>query len=380
MKIIIAPDSFKGSLTAREAASAIELGVHAAIPDAKIDTIPLSDGGEGTLEALVSSTKGKFRKAQAVDPLGRSITGMYGILGDGKTAVIEMATVSGMLLLKQEERNPLYTTTYGTGQLILHAVESGFSNLIIGIGGSSTNDCGTGMAQALGVRFFKKDKTEILDIMCGGLLGDVASIDLSRLHQATKHSRITAACDVKNPLLGEHGCTLMYSRQKGATQEIEDHLEKNMRSFIDVAEQSIGKYVRDFPGAGAAGGLGAGLMLFLEADLQPGIGIVMDACNFSERMKDADLILTGEGKIDNQTAFGKTIAGIALSAASAKIPVLAFGGSVENADTLYNFGVTKIFPICQEPMSLEQAMAHASTLLQNTVERVLRTYMKSVDF
>jgi glycerate kinase len=230
------------------------------------------------------------------------------------------------------------------------------------------------MAQALGVRFFRKDKTEIIEKMCGGLLGEVASIETNELHPAIQKSRITVACDVKNPLLGKHGCTLMYSIQKGTTPEIADKLEIKMKSFIDVAEKLTGIHVRNFPGAGAAGGLGAGLMLFLGAELQPGINIVMDACNFSERMKDADLILTGEGKIDNQTAFGKTIVGIALCAKSAKIPVIAFGGIVENADNLYKLGVTEIFPISQFPLSLEQAMAEASMLLQNTVKRVMQKY------
>jgi glycerate kinase len=376
MKIIIAPDSFKGSLTAQAAASAIERGVRIAIPDAIIDIIPMADGGEGTLDALISSTNGEFKEIEASDPLSRPIKGKYGVLGDGKTAVIEMAAVSGILLLKKEERNPLHTTTYGTGQLIQHALESGCNELIIGIGGSSTNDCGTGMAQALGVRFFRKDKTEITDKMCGGLLGEVAIIDTIGLHPAIQKSHLTAACDVKNPLLGKHGCTLMFSKQKGATPEIADQLEVKMKSFIDIAEKSIGKSVRNFPGAGAAGGLGAGLMLFLGAELEPGIGIVMNACNFSDRINNADLILTGEGKIDNQTTFGKTIAGIALCAKSAKIPVIAFGGVVENADNLYELGVTEIFPICPDTISLEQAMVEAPMLLQNTVERVMQKYRK----
>lgn len=378
MKIIIAPDSFKGTLTAQEATSAMELGVRATIPDAAIDTIPMADGGEGTLEALVSSTNGIYKEAQAVDPLGRPIKGQYGVLGDSKTAVIEMANVSGLLLLKKDELNPLYTTTYGTGQLIRCALESGFREFIVCIGGSSTNDCGTGLAQALGVGFFRKDKTEITDYMCGELLGDVVFIDTTGLHPAIQHSRITVACDVKNPLLGEHGCAQIYSKQKGATPEIADQLEEKMKSFIDVAEKAIGVHVHNVPGAGAAGGLGAGLMLFLGAKLQPGVSLVMDACNFSERIKNADLILTGEGKIDNQTAFGKTIAGIALCAKSMKIPVIAFGGIIENMDKLYELGVTDIFPISQSPISIEQAMAEAPRLLQIAVERVMNRYRKAL--
>ena len=372
MKIIIAPDSFKGSLTAKEAASAMARGVRAIAPNAEIDIIPLADGGEGTLEALVASTHGQFKQVAASDPLGRSINGLYGVLGDGKTIVIEMAVVSGLLLLKENERNPLFTTTYGTGQLIRQALDSGGRELILGIGGSSTNDCGAGMAQALGVRFFRNDKTEILDKICGKLLGDVAAIDNRRLHPIVRSAHITVACDVRNPLLGENGCTYVYAPQKGAKPEIVKQLEKNMTSFINIAEETINRPVRDIPGAGAAGGLGAGLMLFLGAKLQPGIDIVMDACGFSERIKDADFILTGEGKIDSQTAFGKTIAGIASRAKLRKISVIAFAGKVENTDNLHQSGVTSCCSISPDTMTLEQSMANAATLLQSAVERVMR--------
>lgn len=372
MKIIIAPDSFKGSLTAKEAASAMARGVRAIAPNAEIDIIPLADGGEGTLEALVASTHGQFKQVAASDPLGRSINGLYGVLGDGKTIVIEMAVVSGLLLLKENERNPLFTTTYGTGQLIRQALDSGCRELILGIGGSSTNDCGAGMAQALGVRFFRNDKTEILDKICGKLLGDVAAIDNSRIHPTVRSAHITVACDVRNPLLGENGCTYVYAPQKGAKPEIVKQLEKNMTSFINIAEKTINRSVRDIPGAGAAGGLGAGLMLFLGAKLQPGIDIVMDACGFSERIKDADFILTGEGKIDGQTAFGKTIAGIASRAKLRKISVIAFAGKVENTDNLHRSGVTSCYSISPDTMTLEQSMTNAATLLQSAVERVIR--------
>lgn len=378
MKIIIAPDSFKGSLTSCEAASAIERGVRIAIPDAEIEIIPMADGGEGTLDALLSSTKGIVREVEALDPLCRTIKTKYGVLGNKSTVVIEMAAVSGLLLLRNKERNPLLTTTYGTGQILRHALESGFREFIIGIGGSSTNDCGTGMVQALGVHFFRKDGSEIIKKMCGELLGDVASIDVSGIHPAIRESRIVVACDVKNTLLGEKGCSLMYSLQKGATPEIADKLEVNMKSFIEVAEKTISREVRDIPGAGAAGGLGAGLMLFLGAELQPGINIVMDACNFSKRIKKADLILTGEGKIDNQTAFGKTIAGIAQQAKSAKIPVIAFGGIIENTEELLKLGIKKIYPICEKSIPIDHSMAQASELLKNTAARVMKEYRQPI--
>ena len=377
MKIIIAPDSFKGSLTAQEAAVAIENGVHAVIPDADIEKIPMADGGEGTMEALVASTNGQYVEVEAVDPLGRPMTGRYGILGDGKTAVIAMSAVSGLPLLKKKECNPLYTTTYGTGQLIRNALEAGCRELIVGIGGSATNDCGTGMAQPLGIRFLSKDKTEIHGKMCGNLLGQVAEIDFSNLHVAIQESRIMVACDVKNPLLGENGCARVYSPQKGASPEVVEQLEENMTAFIDIAEQAVNRDVRNVPGAGAAGGLGAGLMLFLGAELSSGIDLVMDVCDFSERSRGAVIILTGEGKIDGQTAFGKTIVGIAIRAKAQKIPVIAFAGSVEKADNLYGLGVTSLFSICEGPMSIDQAIADAPMLLRNKVEQVMRVYMTS---
>lgn len=378
MKINIAPDSFKGSLTSQQAALAMEQGVRSVFPEAEIDKIPMADGGEGTLDALVTSTNGKFKEVDAVDPLGRPVKGRYGILGDDKTAVIEMSAVSGLLLLKNEERNPLFTTTYGTGLLIQNALELGCRELIIGIGGSATNDCGTGMAQALGIRFFRKDNSEIIEKMCGGLLGEVAAIDVSNLQAAVQHSHITVACDVKNPLLGENGCARIYSPQKGATPNILEQLEQNMTSFINIAEKAVYRPVRNFPGAGAAGGLGAGLMLFLDAELHPGIELVMNACDFAERIKNADLILTGEGKIDTQTAFGKTIAGIALCAKSQNIPVIAFAGAVKNAENLFEFGVTSLFSICHKPMSVDEAMANAKMLLQNAVKRVMQVYKLSI--
>jgi glycerate kinase len=374
MKIVIAPDSFKGSLTAQEAARAIAEGVRSVLPDAAVDLIPMADGGEGTLNVLISATKGMYKRAGAIDPIGRIIKGKYGILGEGKTAVVEMAVVSGLLLLREKERNPLKTSTYGTGQLIRHALESGYREFIICLGGSSTNDCGTGMAQALGVRFFRGDGSEITQNMCGGSMGEVAAIDMNELHPAIRQSRFTVACDVRNPLLGEKGTSLIYSLQKGATPEIAGRLEENMRSFVDVAEITMGRRVRDIPGSGAAGGLGAGLMLFLGAELKPGIEIVLEACNFSERIKDADLIITGEGKIDSQTVFGKTIAGIAMRARSAKIPVMVFGGIVEDAENIRELGLKEIYRISQSPVSVKQSIAEAPTLLQKAVERAMREY------
>jgi len=371
MRIIIAPDSFKGSMTAAEAAAAIERGVLATLPNADTVKIPMADGGEGTVSALVASTNGRIAEKVAIDPLGKQIKGHYGILRDDKTAVIEMAAVSGLPLVPENQRNPLRTTTYGTGELIKDALDAGCREFIIGIGGSATNDCGTGMAQALGVKFLRADGSEITEHMCGGLLTQVAVVDMSKLHPAIKESHITVACDVDNPLFGAKGCAHVYAPQKGATPEIVEQLENAMKQFIEVAEKATGLSVRDYPGAGAAGGLGAGLMAFLGAELKPGIELVLKASDFANRITKADLILTGEGKLDHQTAFGKTIAGICAVAKQQGIPVIAFAGTVESTPNLYEMGLISFFSICNGPVTLDQAMSEGSTLLQNIVERVM---------
>lgn len=378
MKIVIAPDSFKGSLTASEATIAMKNGVLSVLRNADIVDIPVSDGGEGTMDSLVFSTNGHFKNVEVQDPLGREIKARYGILGVGHTAVIEMSTASGLTLLKKKELNPLLTTTYGTGELIQQALYDSFRYLIICIGGSATNDCGSGMAQALGVLFQDKYGNEIQEKMCGDLIGNVTNIDLSNLHPAIQECKIIVASDVSNPLLGEEGCAMVYSPQKGATPEIVEKLEANMTSFINVAENATNISVREIPGAGAAGGLGAGLMLFLGGKLQSGIDIVLKTCDFQKRIKNADLIITGEGKIDNQTIHGKTISGIARHAKLQKIPVIAFAGVVENVDNLKNLGISNIFSISSNNLPIEKSIANASTLLQNKVESVIRKYYNKI--
>ncbi len=376
MKIIIAPDSFKASMTATEAATAIECGIKKIIGDADIIKIPMADGGEGTVSALVASTKGRFAETTAYDPLGNKRTGIYGILGDEKTAVIEMAAISGLPLVPQDLQNPLHTTTYGTGEMIRDALDAGCREFIIGIGGSATNDAGTGMAQALGVIFFQEDGSEITDLMCGGLLRDVASIDLSGLHPAIIESHITVACDVDNPLLGPRGCAYVYAPQKGATPEIVDKLDNDMAHFINIAEKATGNSVRDVPGAGAAGGLGAGLMAFLNAELKPGIELVLNASDFPNRISGADMIITGEGKLDYQTVFGKTIAGITSAARQKNIPVIALAGTIEPSLKLYEIGLLSYFSICPGPINLADAIQRGPDLLEDLAERVMRLYIK----
>jgi glycerate kinase len=372
MKIIIAPDSFKGSLTAKEAADAIADGVNSALPEALIDIIPLADGGEGTLDSLVSSTKGQFKDVSALDPLGRKINAPYGILGDRETAVIEMSLASGITLIKKDELNPLFTSTYGTGQLIKQALDDGYRKFIICIGGSATNDGGTGMAQALGIKFLTSNHLEITGEMCGDLLRDVTFIQSSKIHQSIKESEFLVASDVSNTLLGVQGCAHIYAPQKGATPKIVEQLERNMSSFINIAEQFYNKSIRNVPGSGAAGGLGAGLMLFLNAQIKPGVDIVLNACNFSNRIKNADLIITGEGKIDDQTIHGKTISGVTRFGNEQNIPVIAFAGSVTITNTKNKLGISKYYSISSDDISIEKSIANASTLLKNKVKTVFQ--------
>lgn len=371
-KLIIAPDSFKGSLSAFHVCEAIEKGMRAALPDCDIVKIPLADGGEGTVDALVHATNGSFVKSPVVDPLGNPIQAEWGILGDGKTAVIEMAAASGLPLVPADKRNPLETTTFGTGQLIAEAIKKGCRKIIVGIGGSATTDFGTGMAQALGVKFFRKDGSEITQQMNGRLMGKVAALDMSGLAKALNETEIFAACDVENPLLGPNGAVYVYSPQKGADAEMCRTLEKNMENIAKVVAHTI-RDVREIPGAGAAGGLGGGLVAFLNAKLQPGIKLVLDACGFSQKIQNARCVFTGEGKIDEQTISGKTIAGVTDAAAKQNIPVIALAGSVDiSAASMQKLGLTAAFSICDRPMSLQEAMASTERLLTRTAEQIVR--------
>ncbi|MDZ7338607.1 MAG: glycerate kinase [candidate division KSB1 bacterium] len=373
MKIVVAPDSFKGNLSAQQICEAMERGIKRALPEAEVVKIPMADGGEGTVHALVSSTGGRIEKVKVVGPLGEQVEAEYGILGDGQTAVIEMAAASGLPLVPLGKRNPVLTTTYGTGQLMRAALARGCRQLIVGIGGSATTDCGSGMAQALGVRFYRSDGSEITDYMCGGLMAEVARIDLDGRMPELLQATVTVACDVDNPLLGPRGAVMTYSRQKGATDEQLTLLEANMTHFIGVVEQTIGQAVREVPGAGAAGGLGAGLMAFAKATLKPGVAIVLQASRFAQRIHGASFILTGEGKVDYQTAFGKTISGVAAEAQKQGIPVIVLAGAVEDqAENLYERGVASLFSICPGPLTLEQSMAQTARLVEKGAERIVR--------
>ena len=371
MKIVIAPDSFKGSVTALEAANAIEKGLRRVFPNAVIEKIPMADGGEGTVQSLVDATGGHIQTRRVLGPLGNEVNAKFGILADGKTAVIEMASASGLTLVPPDKRNPLLTTTYGTGQLIHAALEAGCRRLIIGIGGSATNDGGAGMAEALGAKFLNADGNPIE--RGGGELGELDSIDMTGLHPAIAETETVVACDVNNPLTGPEGASHVYGPQKGATPEIVKTLDSHLIHFDKVLEHTFGQSFNDIPGAGAAGGLGAGLMAFLNAELKLGVDIMIDTVGLKERMKGASLVFTGEGQLDFQTAFGKTPIGVAKVAKADNIPVIAIAGGIgEGADAVYDAGIDAMLGIVQAPMSLEDAVEDAMQLIADTAEQAAR--------
>ena len=371
MKIVIAPDSFKGSVSALKAANAMEQGLRRVFPDAIIEKIPMADGGEGTVQSLVDATGGHLHTRRVLAPLENEVDAQFGILSDGETAVIEMASASGLTRVEPHERNPLRTTTYGTGQLIHTALEAGCRRLIIGIGGSATNDGGAGMAEALGVRLLDTNGKQIQ--RGGGSLGQLASIDATGLHPAIAETETVVACDVNNPLTGPDGASHVYGPQKGATPEMIETLDGHLAHFDRVLMQTLGKSFNDIPGAGAAGGLGAGLMAFLNAELRLGIDIMIDAVNLKERVKGAAVVFTGEGQLDFQTVFGKTPVGVAKVAKAHDIPVIAIaGGIAEGAEAVYDAGIDAMLGIVQEPMSLENAVTDASRLIADIAEQAAR--------
>jgi glycerate kinase len=371
MLFIVAPDSFKGSLSAVEAANAMAEGIKNVFPNSIVKKIPLADGGEGTVEALVAATQGKIIKVKVQDPLGRKIDSFIGILGNQKTAVVEMAAASGITLLKEKEKNPLITSTFGTGELIKKALDLGCEEIIIGIGGSATNDGGAAMAQALGVRFLDKNNKELP--LGGKYLKNLAFIDTSQIDKRLEKVKVIAACDVDNPLCGIRGASAVYGPQKGATQDNVMELDTALKHYAMVIKEQMGKDVLNIPGAGAAGGLGAGILTFLNGKLSPGIQLILNAVNFEDQIKDADLILTGEGKIDEQTAYGKAPMGVAQAARKYDIPVFIFGGILsDNYHKLYEIGVDYISANVQKIINLEEAISNAYELLTDNVERAMR--------
>lgn len=375
MKIILAPDSYKGSLTALEVCRAMEKGIRRVLPEAEVSSIPMADGGEGTVQSLVDATGGRILRRMVTGPLGEKVEAFFGIMGDGKTGVIEMAAASGLPLVPDGRRNPRLATTFGTGELILAAVEEGCQRLVVGIGGSATNDGGAGMAMALGYRFLKKDGAELP-------LGGAALKDLDRVVDTRPTGcrlqgvEVIVACDVNNPLTGPDGASAVYGPQKGATPEMVEELDAALERFALVVERDLGVQVRDLPGAGAAGGLGAGLKAFLGAELKPGIEIVAEALKLKERMREAELVFTGEGRIDSQTIKGKTPIGVAQAAKSHDLPVLAVAGSLgSGAEMVFEHGIDGLSSIVDKPMELQEALLRADDLVATATERMLRIYL-----
>ena len=371
MKIVVAPDSFKGSLTALQAAEAVEKGLRKVFPDAEVANTPMADGGEGTVQSLVDATNGQLLIERVADPLGNEIEAEYGILGDGTTAVIEMAAASGLTLVPRDQRNPLLTTTYGTGQLIKAALNRECRKLIIGIGGSATNDGGAGMADALGVKLLASDGKPISP--GGGGLGALSSIDLADMDTRLAATTTVVACDVDNPLTGANGAAHVYGPQKGATPEMVNALDANLAHFASIVQRDMGKVVGEIPGAGAAGGLGAGLIAFLNAELKSGAEIVIDAVQLEKQLEGATLVVTGEGEINFQTVFGKTPVGVAKLAKTHGIPVIAITGSIaDGADKVHEAGIDAIIDIVPAPMPLESAVDNAFNLTVDAAERAAR--------
>ena len=371
MKIVVAPDSFKGSVSALEAANAMERGLRRVFPDAVIEKIPMADGGEGTMQSLVDATGGSIHTQRVLAPLENEVDAEFGILSDAETAVIEMASASGLTRVAPDARNPLRTTTYGTGQLIRAALDAGCRRLIIGIGGSATNDGGAGMAEALGIGLLDANGKQIP--RGGGSLHRLAAITLEGLHPAIAETETVVACDVNNPLTGPEGASHVYGPQKGATPEMIEALDAHLTHFNSVLTRTFGKSFNDIPGAGAAGGLGAGLMAFLNAELRLGVDIMIDAVNLQERLKGAAVVFTGEGQLDFQTAFGKTPAGVAKVAKAQNIPVIAIaGGIAEGAEAVYEIGIDAMLGIVREPIALDDAIKAAPRLLADTAEQAAR--------
>ncbi|MGC9316649.1 MAG: glycerate kinase [Armatimonadota bacterium] len=376
MRIVIAPDSFKGCLTALEVCQAAAEGILAIDGEIEIAQVPMADGGEGTVQSLVDATDGELVTERVTGPLGEPVEATYGLLGDGKTAVIEMAAASGLPLVPEERRDPLKTTTYGTGELIRAALDQGRRNLIVGIGGSATTDAGAGMAQALGVRLLDEDGEQIG--FGGAELGRLATIEMAGADPRLRETEIRVACDVDNPLYGQRGAAHVYSPQKGASPRDVELLDGNLRRFADLVQRDLGLDVRDIPGAGAAGGLGAGLVAFCGATLEPGVEIVIDAVDLPGRMRGADLCITGEGAIDSQTAFGKTPAGVASVAKREGAPVIAIAGAVApDAVSLHDRGFDALACILNRPMALSEAMRPdvAREMIAVTAQQMVRCFL-----
>ena len=371
MNILISPQSYKGSISALNTAKAISIGVKNVLPEANTIILPVADGGDGTLETLVDVSNGQIKPCKVLDPLGVLIDSNWGGMGDNNTAVIEMAKMSGLALVEPEKRNPMFTTTYGLGETIKHALDEGYRDFIIGIGGSATNDGGVGMAQALGGLFLDSSGEQIKYGAEG--LSKLVKIDLSNMDDSLQETKFLVASDVTNPLLGELGASAVYGPQKGASKEMIPILEKAMINYVDVAKKSLELDVSEVPGSGAAGGLGAGLMMFVNAELKPGVDIVLDKINFNKYLNNIDLVITGEGQMDYQTVYNKAPYGVALRAKKFDIPVIGISGSLgDSFQDVNDNGIDAVTSISQGAMNLDQLTACVSELIIESTEQVMR--------
>ena len=371
MRIVIAPQSFKGSVSGPEAARAIQEGILRVFPKAETVLVPVADGGDGTLDALVEATAGQTFASRVNGPLRQRVQARWGVMGDCKTAVIEMAQASGLALLPYKDRNPRHTSTYGTGQLIKRALDRGYRRIIVGMGGSATNDGGVGMAWALGARFYD---SKGLPLTSGGAaLSRLASIDVLGLHPALKRAEIIAASDVDNPLCGPEGASAVYGPQKGANANTVRVLDKALERYASVVRESLGIDVAERPGAGAAGGLGAGLMAFCGGQVRSGIDIVCQVLDFDARLQGADLVITGEGRLDASTVYNKAPVGVARRASALGIPVIALAGSLGRGfEAVYEHGISAAVCIVDRPLSMRVSVARTSELLTAAAERTMR--------
>ena len=373
LRIVIAPQAFKHSIGAHAAAVAIQRGILRALPDAATRLVPVADGGDGTLAALIDTTAGQYHQTSVTGPLGDPVVAQWGVMGDGQNTVIEMALASGLALIPDHRRDPLTASTVGTGQLMRAALDAGHDRIIVGLGGSATNDGGTGMASALGVRFL--DAGDNLLPPGGAALANLAHIDPAGLHPALANATIVGATDVTNPLCGETGASAIFGPQKGATPEMVAELDACLANLARVIQSDLGVDVLDVPGSGAAGGLGAGLIAFAGAELRSGIDMVCDALDFDRYAADADLVVTGEGRADRSTAFDKAPVGIARRARPFGVPTILLAGSLgPGYDLLYQHGIDAVVPIAEEPTDLATSLENGAELLERAAERAVRLY------
>lgn len=374
MKIIVAPDSFKGSISAEQAARAMAEGILDTAPDSEVIELPSADGGEGTMANLIAATNGRMVTHQVTGPLGKPVAASYGVLGNGETCVIEIAEASGLTLLSQNERNPEHASTEGTGELICHALDAGFRNFIIGLGGSATNDGGTGILRALGMRFLDASGEELPPGAVA--LDELYAIDAHSFDPRIQACRFVIASDVDNPLVGTNGASHIFGPQKGATGKMAEALDRKLRHYADIVENETGVSLHDYPGAGAAGGAGGAFLAFFPAVMQRGIDVVLEGSGFSKSVASSDLIFTGEGKSDRQTLSGKTAFGIAQMAADHGKPVILLSGAIdpESREDLMRF-FEEVHSVSGEAVTEKQSMDNAYVHVRKRAAEILNDYL-----